>query len=50
MNHSEFDWDFENITHIARHGLTPEEAESVLSAQFSISDTKSTMVNCVTSK
>jgi uncharacterized DUF497 family protein len=29
MNLSEFDWDFENITHIARHGVTPEEAESV---------------------
>jgi uncharacterized DUF497 family protein len=30
MNHSEFDWDFENITHIARHGVMPEEAEGVL--------------------
>jgi uncharacterized DUF497 family protein len=29
MNHSDFDWDFENITHLARHGATPEEAESV---------------------
>jgi uncharacterized DUF497 family protein len=29
MNHSDFDWDFENITHLARHGVTPEEAESV---------------------
>jgi uncharacterized DUF497 family protein len=30
MNHTEFDWDFENITHIARHGITPEEAEEAL--------------------
>jgi uncharacterized DUF497 family protein len=29
MNHQDFDWDFENITHIARHGVTPEEAEEV---------------------
>jgi uncharacterized DUF497 family protein len=29
MNHSDFDWDFENITHLARHGVTPEEAESL---------------------
>lgn len=27
MNHEAFDWDFENITHIARHGVTPEEVE-----------------------
>jgi uncharacterized DUF497 family protein len=31
MNHSDFDWDFENITHVARHGVSPEETESVLS-------------------
>ena len=31
MNHVEFDWDFENIRHIARHGVTPEEAEEALS-------------------
>jgi uncharacterized DUF497 family protein len=30
MNHAEFDWDYENITHLARHGVTPEEAEDVL--------------------
>jgi uncharacterized DUF497 family protein len=29
MNHAEFDWDFENITHIARHNVTPDEAETV---------------------
>jgi len=29
MNHAEFDWDFENIRHIARHGVSPEEAEDV---------------------
>jgi len=29
MNHAEFDWDFENITHLARHSVTPDEAESV---------------------
>jgi uncharacterized DUF497 family protein len=29
MNHTEFDWDFENITHIARHGVTSEEAEEL---------------------
>jgi uncharacterized DUF497 family protein len=33
MNHSDFDWDFENITHLARHGVTPEEAEDVLTGQ-----------------
>ena len=26
-----FDWDRANITHIARHGVTPEEAEKALS-------------------
>ena len=31
MNHVEFGWDFENIRHIARHGVTPEEAEEALS-------------------
>jgi len=31
MNHVEFDWDFENLRHIARHGVSPEEAEAVLS-------------------
>ena len=30
MNHDLFDWDFENLKHIARHGVTPEEAEEVL--------------------
>jgi uncharacterized DUF497 family protein len=25
-----FDWDAANIAHIARHGVTPEEAEEVL--------------------
>jgi uncharacterized DUF497 family protein len=30
MNRAEFDWDFENIHHIARHGVSPEEAEDVL--------------------
>jgi uncharacterized DUF497 family protein len=29
MNHAEFDWDFENITHLARHGVTPDEAETL---------------------
>ena len=27
---SEFEWDYENLTHIARHGLTPEEVEYAL--------------------
>lgn len=26
----EFDWDDANLKHIARHGLTPEEAEDAL--------------------
>ena len=26
-----FDWDESNISHIARHGVTPEEAEQALS-------------------
>ena len=26
----EFDWDEENLKHIARHGVTPEEVEFVL--------------------
>jgi uncharacterized protein len=30
MNHVEFDWDFENLRHIALHGVSPEEAEDVL--------------------
>jgi len=25
-----FDWDEANITHIARHGITPEEAEQAM--------------------
>jgi uncharacterized DUF497 family protein len=25
-----FDWDAENIRHIARHGITPQEVEEVL--------------------
>jgi uncharacterized DUF497 family protein len=29
MKHAEFDWNFENITHLARHGVTPEEGEQV---------------------
>jgi len=32
MNHAEFDWDFENISHIARHNVSPDEAEEVLLA------------------
>jgi uncharacterized DUF497 family protein len=27
---SNFDWDNANVTHIAEHGVTPEEAEQVL--------------------
>ena len=27
---AQFDWDANNIRHIARHGITPEEAEQVL--------------------
>jgi uncharacterized protein len=30
MNHELFDWDFDNISHIARHNVSPEEAEEVL--------------------
>ena len=30
MTDVEFDWDHHNIAHIARHGVTPEEAEQVL--------------------
>jgi len=26
----EFDWDSQNVKHIARHGVTPEEAAQVL--------------------
>jgi uncharacterized DUF497 family protein len=29
MNHHDFDWDFENIAHITRHGVTTDEAEEV---------------------
>jgi uncharacterized DUF497 family protein len=31
MNNAEYDWDFENLHHIARHNITPEEAEYALS-------------------
>ena len=31
MDHTEFDWDFENIRHIALDKVSPEEAEAVLS-------------------
>ena len=27
---AEFEWDYENIKHIARHGLSPEEVEYAL--------------------
>ena len=27
----EFDWDEANMTHVARHGVLPEEAEQVIS-------------------
>jgi len=30
MDHSLFDWDSENIGHIARHNVAPEEAEEVI--------------------
>jgi uncharacterized DUF497 family protein len=30
MNHDEFDWDEANIRHIARHNVTPEEAEEAI--------------------
>ena len=30
MNHAEFEWDFENLRHIALHKVSPEEAEAVL--------------------
>ncbi|HTX75965.1 MAG TPA: BrnT family toxin [Terracidiphilus sp.] len=30
MNHLDFDWDDENIGHIAKHQVTPEEVEQVL--------------------
>ena len=29
----EFDWDVENLTHIAEHGLAPEEIEFALTHQ-----------------
>ena len=30
MNHNLFDWDFDNITHIANHDVIPEEAEEAM--------------------
>jgi uncharacterized DUF497 family protein len=30
MNDRKFDWDIHNISHIAEHGITPEDAEYVL--------------------
>lgn len=30
MTHDEFDWDEANISHIALHNVTPEEAEEVI--------------------
>ena len=30
MNNSDFDWDDANFSHIAQHGVTPEEAEEAL--------------------
>lgn len=30
MNLTLFDWDEDNIRHVAEHGVTPEEAEQVL--------------------
>ena len=30
MDHSRFDWDDANISHIAEHGVTPEQAEYAL--------------------
>ncbi len=30
MDDIEFDWDEANIGHVARHGVTPEEAEQVI--------------------
>jgi uncharacterized DUF497 family protein len=39
---SGFNWDDENITHIARHGVTPEEIEEVFDGdpEFAFSYTK----------
>lgn len=30
MNYALFDWDDANISHVAQHGITPEEAEQVV--------------------
>lgn len=30
MNNTDFDWDDANVSHIAQHGVTPEEAEEAL--------------------
>ena len=34
MRVTHFDWDDGNVEHIARHNVTPEEAEEVLARKF----------------
>lgn len=29
MNGRDFDWDDDNVAHLARHGITPDEAEDL---------------------
>ena len=34
MRVTHFDWDDGNVEHVARHNVTPEEAEEVLTGKF----------------
>lgn len=40
MRFSEFEWDEANTEHIARHQVTPEEAEEVFGGQYMIRKTR----------